>query len=367
MELKGKKILVVCTTDNMIWQFLLPHIARLEERGAVVECVSSRTGFWFDALAKRGLTMHEIGFERSPFKTANLGAWRALKKLVKNGGYDVIYCHQSVGGMLGRLVGKKYKIKVIYIAHGFFFWKGCPIKNKLLYRTAERFLAKRTDALVALNEEDYEAAFGMKAKRVYYTHGIGCAPRAAKNDCAVRQELGIGEDTPIVLTVSELIPRKNYPAMLRAFAALESTDAHYVICGTGSGREETERYAAELNLTERVHFLGYRLDVPEIMRQANVLLHLARHEGLPIAVVEAMTAGLPVVASDIRGCREMIEPQGGTLVPTDGSPKTVADALAFWLTNRDAVARAADFNSAKAELWLLPHVLDEYDRIFDEL
>jgi len=124
MDLKGKKVLVVTTTDNMIWQFLLPSIQMLKDEGATVECACNETGFWFEDIKERAkVDVHKIEFTRSPFSAKNIKGYKKLKALVKENSYDVIYCHQPIGGFMGRLIGKKFKLPVIYVAHGFHFFK----------------------------------------------------------------------------------------------------------------------------------------------------------------------------------------------------------------------------------------------------
>ena len=142
--------------------------------GNEVQCVCARTGFWFDELQdKYGLKMHEIAFKRSPVNFANIKGFKKLVQIQKQENFDLVYCQQPVGGLMGRLIGKKFKIPVIYTAHGFHFFKGCPLKNKIIFNTVEKFLSKYTDVLITINEEDYQAALKMKAKKVFKINGIG--------------------------------------------------------------------------------------------------------------------------------------------------------------------------------------------------
>ena len=110
MGLTNKKIMVIATTDNMIWQFLIPHIKHMQSLGNTVECVCARTGFYFEELKeKHGFTMHEIYFGRNPFKIKNFKGYKQLCKLQEKSKFDVVYCQQPVGGLMGRLFGKKFK------------------------------------------------------------------------------------------------------------------------------------------------------------------------------------------------------------------------------------------------------------------
>ncbi|MBQ3048280.1 MAG: glycosyltransferase [Clostridia bacterium] len=164
--LNNKKILVIATTDNMIWQFLLPHIKHLQSRGNTVECVCAKTGFWFDDIkAQTGVNVFNIDFKRNPISLKNLKGYSQLKKLQKERQYDVVYCQQPVGAVMGRLIGKKFKIPVIYTAHGFHFFKGCPIVNKLVYKTVEKWLSKKYCSLVMIRKDAAVLYLKQKIKR----------------------------------------------------------------------------------------------------------------------------------------------------------------------------------------------------------
>ena len=168
IKLNKAKILVLCTTDNMIWQFLLPHINDLKSYGATIDCVCSKTGFWFDELKEKfGLNMIDVQMQRSPLKLKNLTAYKIIKNLTNENGYNMIYCQQPVGGMIGRLIGKKFKIPVIYTAHGFFFFKGNNIIKNFIFKSAEKHMAKYTDAIITMNNEDYTACQNWKCKNIF--------------------------------------------------------------------------------------------------------------------------------------------------------------------------------------------------------
>ena len=204
---------MITTTDNMIWQFLIPHIKHLQEMGNEVHCVCAKTGFWFEELKNTyGFTMHEINFGRNPISLNNLKRYNDLVCLQKREKFDLVYCQQPVGGLMGRLVGKKFKIPVIYTAHGFHFFKGCPLKNKVVFKTAEKWLSKYTDILITMNEEDYQAARKMKAKKVFNINGIGFDVNKYNNEnfdkIEFRKSLNVEDGDQVILTVSEFIKRK---------------------------------------------------------------------------------------------------------------------------------------------------------------
>jgi len=320
MDLNGKKVLVVCTTDNMIWQFLLPSINMFKTMGAEVHCACNETGFWFEELkTKNGLVMHKMPFERSPFKPANLKAYKALKKLVKEQKYDLIYCHQPVGGVMGRLVGKKFGVPVLYIAHGFHFYKGCPKKN-LLFKWIETYCAKHTTALVTMNEEDYQASLNMKAKKKYKINGIGLDLNKYKKEegfdrTQFRKSLGLEDDDFVLLSVGELNENKNTLRLVDAMSEIKNEKVKYLICGQGPLEEEYNKKIAQFGLENRVKLLGFRKDIPNILSSVDCFMMPSYREGLSKAMMEAMAYGLPVIASKIRGNVDLVgNNEGGILV-----------------------------------------------------
>lgn len=117
----SKQILVVCTTDSMIWNFLRPHIENLQAQGCQVECACSRTGFFFEELRQKGLCLHELPFTRQPFHQENIKAVKELIRLIKQKEYDLIFCHEPVGGAAGGVAGLMTHTRCIYMAHGFHF------------------------------------------------------------------------------------------------------------------------------------------------------------------------------------------------------------------------------------------------------
>ena len=366
---KDKKIMVLCTTDNMITQFLIPHIKHMQELGGEVECVCARTGKWFEEIEKEGIVCHEIAFKRSPLKFANLKAYFKLKKLQKEKNYDIIYCQQPVGGLMGRLIGKKFKKKVIYTAHGFFFFKGCKFKNKLIYKTAEKWMSKYTDVLITINEEDFEAAKKFKAKKVFKISGIGYQPNKFKDldfdKEKFKKSLGVKKDEKVIVSVSELIKRKNYETMIKAVSNLRYEKIKYLICGCGVLEEKLKKLVKKLELEDKVIFLGYRDDVAKILSIADIFLHCSFHEGLTVALMEAMNSSLPVVTSDARGNKDLIEDgKGGFVCPAD-DVKAITEKLKKLIDDGILRSQFGVYNKLCVKKYSLENVIKELDEIYD--
>ena len=368
-----KKIMLIATTDNMIWQFLIPHITDLIVMGAQVDCFCAKTGFWFDELKdKYHLNMYEINFARSPFRFRNLKAYNDLKKYQRQNHYDLIYCQQPVGGMMGRLIGHKFHIPVIYTAHGFFFFKGNNKIKNFIFKTAEKFLSKYTDVLITMSNEDYSAIKDWKVKYKYLIHGIGLDidkyDHSPFDKSRLKEELHISTDDKVILTVAEFIKRKNYKAMLKCFSKLHSQhqNTKYILCGQGKLLDKMKHLSHKLNLDDSAIFLGYRKDINRIMQISDVFLLLSKHEGLTMAIMEAMHFGLPVVTSNVRGNKDLIDVRGGFVVDKNDLDSQV-QALSTLLNDSSLREQMGNYNRQKIKDYYIDEVRKELKQIYNEV
>jgi glycosyltransferase involved in cell wall biosynthesis len=319
------KILYVTTISNTVNAFLIPHIQLLVEQGHQVDMAFNIVQEVNPELIKMGCKIHNIEFQRSPLDRKNYLAYKNLKKLIQNEGYDLIHTHTPVASACVRLACRKMQgVKVIYTAHGFHFFKGAPLINWLVYYPIEKYLAKYTDILITINKEDYNRAkSSFKADRVVYIPGVGLDTQRFDtilvDKSSKRKELGLPEDAIIILSVGELNKNKNHETVIRAVAKLNNPAIYYVICGRGPLEDNLRRLSKELGLENRVKLLGYRKDIIEICKTAEIFVFPSFREGLSVALMEAMACGLPVICSDIRGNRDLMEnSESGQLVkPND--------------------------------------------------
>lgn len=308
-----RKVLIVTHNARFLVQFELQNIDLLKEMGYEVHCATNLIGETMikdapEVLRNKGVSLHQVDIQRSPYKfKESVRAYCQLKSLLSEGGFCAVLCHTPMGGVLGRLAANATNTKpVIYTAHGFHFYKGCPLKNRLIYETVERLLARYTDAQITINQEDFSAAktFHIRGK-AYYTPGVGIDIYRIQKTNAEREktrlQLGISNEDLVYITVGELIPRKGHEILIKAFSKLQLPGARLIICGSGKSYDSLQKLAIRLGVSERVHFLGFRRDVYELLKCADVFVFPSKQEGLPVALMEAMAAGLPCVASRIRG------------------------------------------------------------------
>ena len=315
------KILVVCTTDSMIWNFLVPHIKELEKRGYYVECACYKTGIFYSELEKQyDIKLNELHCSRSPIKLNNIEAAGELKKIIKQKKFDTVFCHEPVGGVLGRIVGHKYKCKVIYMVHGFHFFTNAPLINWMIFYNVEKILAKFTDLLITINDEDYRRACKFKTRRAIKVNGVGIDTKKFTSNIAtnveLRNEYNIPKEAYVLLSVGELSTRKNHITIIKALKKLNNKNIFYFIAGDGEKKGVLFRLIKKLGLEKNVIMLGYRTDISRLCNFADIFIMPSLQEGLSVALMEAMGCEKPVIASKIRGNVDLIvEGSGGYLSP----------------------------------------------------
>ncbi len=318
-----KKILIVSTVSRQFYLFEQGNIEVLKSLGYEVHGAAN-----FDDANQRLDTLdiirHPFDIQRSPFSLKNIRAYKQLKKIMMSGKFDVVHCHSPMGGVLARLAAKSIGISpIIYTAHGFHFFKGAPLINWLAYYPIEKFLARYTDVLITINNEDYERAKKFKAKKVVYVPGIGVDSSKFANvnidRNKKRSELGISDNTVVLLSIGEMIKRKNHETALKALSKLNNRNFIYLICGRGELEGYLKEMTKKLDIEDKVRFLGFRNDIPEICLVSDIFVFPSYQEGLPVSVMEAMSAGLPIVSSSIRGNTDLIEhgKSGYLLEPDD--------------------------------------------------
>jgi len=354
------KILFIATVTEHINAFHLPYLKWFKEQGWEVH-VATKGAHGISYCDKK----HDISIERSPFKIGNIKAYFELKKIIKTEKYDIIHGHTPMGGILTRLCGKKHRkngAKIMYTAHGFHFYKGAPLINWLLYYPIEKWLSLFTDALITINHEDYELAKQkMGVKNIYYVPGVGVdtdnfATSGVSNE-EKRAELNIPLDATVLISVGELNRNKNHQAIIKAIAELKNgkqqidrrieaslpnDDLYYIICGQGILNKELQALCKQLRVHDHVIFLGQRTDIADLLHMSDIFVFPSLREGLPVSLMEAMAAGLPCVASKIRGNVDLIEGGAGGFLCEGNSPGVYAYAI-------DAIVHSENFRNSMAE------------------
>lgn len=306
------KILYITTIGGTM-PFFTTLIHSLIEDGNIVDIAANITDSDVPSCYREwGCNVYPLSCSRNPYDRGNVLAIGEISRIVVKEKYNLVHCHTPIAAMCTRLACRKFRksgLKVFYTAHGFHFYKGAPFKNWLLYYPVEWICAHWTDVLITINKEDYALAQKhMHAKAVEYVPGVGIDLKKFDSGLfsresieAVRQELGLKDGEKMLLSVGELIPRKNHESVIRAVAKLNNPKIKYFICGTGKMKDSLEKLTNELCVSANVKFLGYREDVSLLCQCADLFVFPSLQEGLPVALMEAMASKTSIICSKVRG------------------------------------------------------------------
>ncbi len=305
-----KKVLFVATITDHFYYFHLPYLKFFHDSGWEVHVA---------ARGDRKLTdcdfHYNIPFERSPFSTGNLNAYKQLKKVIDENDFDIIHCHTPMGGILTRIAAAKKRkngAKVIYTAHGFHFFKGAPLLNWAIYYPIEWIMSRKTDCLITINSEDYNLAEkSFKKTKVLIVDGVGYNndrfyPVSKEEKNEIRKKKGFSQDDKLLIYVAELNANKNQGMLIRMMSKIKTENAKLLLAGADNYDNKYRKLAEDLGVEDKTVFLGHSEDVEELLKMSDVCVASSLREGLPVNIMEAMATGLPVVAADNRGHRALI-------------------------------------------------------------
>ena len=198
----------------------------------------------------------------------------------------------------------------MYTCHGFHFHNAAPKKNWMIYYPVEKVCSHLCDYIVTINKEDFNRAKTFHAKNVRYIPGVGVDISRIKDTkvdkASYKKSIGIPEDSIMLLSVGELIERKNHEVIIRALGKLKDDKIYYVICGKGPLKEQLMELAKKLGVEKNVIFLGFRRDIPELCNTADISAFPSKIEGLGLAGIEVMAAGVPLVSSNVHGILDYV-------------------------------------------------------------
>jgi len=266
-------------------------------------------------------------------------AYKTIVGLLKKNDYDILHCVNLTAGIISRRAVRKAKskAKLIYTAHGFKFYKKATLRNWIMYYPLENSMAKNLDAMIVLNQEDYNNAKRFKFNKkgiLYLVEGTGFDetkfPRKTEESKKeAREKLGIGKDEFMVISVGELNKRKHQDLVIEAAEKIkdEVFNLKLYIIGDGPMREEYESLVDFLKIKDYIVFTGYKINIVDYLHAADVFASSAKQEGLPQSVLEAMNVEIPLVLTDCRGNKDLVsDGENGILVDVY-NPETMAKAI----------------------------------------
>ena len=315
----------------------------------------------------------QIDIVSYPLHRTNIKAYKQVCNIIRTEKIEAISCSTPIGGTIARLAGWHCGVKnIIYEAHGFLFFKNVPWFKRVIFELHERLLANITDTLITITKEDFESAkkFKLRSNRhPYYVHGAGVNVGVSVNSDReqVRKELGFCENDVLIISAGDLNDNKNNKVVIKALSLIPNENIHYLICGHGNRKDYLMNLADSLGLSNRVHFLGYRTDMPNLYAASDIFAMPSRREGVPRSILEAMDLGLPCIGSRTRGISDLIENELGGFTCHSESPKEFASAISLLASDRTLRENFGQYNRTKTKEYSTEVVRQELYDIYKEV
>jgi glycosyltransferase involved in cell wall biosynthesis len=347
--------LAIVNVDSMVWVLLRPWLSGLQEAGYEVH-VACSPGEYFPRLAAQGFQMHAVSIRRSFRPWAHVRPFFELLKIVRQGGFRIVNTHSAVAAAVGRIAAWAGGCRVIvYTVHGFYFHDNMPTVPRSLFMILEWLLGRITKFFMFVSDEDRRTAIrtgivSAKGRSMTIFNGVDLDAFRPRETCAegaraFKCELGIDDAVPVVGIVGRIVREKGHREFLEmARYVVQKRKVVFLVVGDTlpSDRDQFgevfKREVAKAGLTPHFLFTGQTDRVPDYLRIMDIFVLPSYREGFPRSIVEAMSTGVPVVATDIRGCREaVVHGTTGLIVPPkDG--EALAHAVEHLLANPEEAA-----------------------------
>ena len=339
--------------------------AAVAAQGHTPSVITSGSGPFVDDLRRLGIPVVVLPHLSVPIHPIrDLRALREVHRALLGLRPDLVAAHSSKAGILGRLAGRSLRIPVVFTVHGWAFTPGVPSRHAAIYRLVERLVGPLTSKIITVSEYDRQLGLGARvaaADRIVTVHnGMPDVTETLRAEPA---------RTPVRLVmVARFGPQKDHPTLFRALAGLVNHEWELDLIGDGPLVGEMQALAVRTGLGGRVRFLGQRTDVNQLLTEAQISLLVTNWEGFPLSILEAMRAGLPVVASSVGGIAESVrDGENGYLVPR-GDAELLRERLERLLTSPDLRARMGASGRARYERdFTLDHSVSRTLAVYQEV
>ena len=369
-----KKVLLVATVQSHIAQFHKPLIQMLKSKGyeihiAARDNLKEKNGLELPQVDK----IFDVAFSRSPINPGNIKAYKVLKRIIDSEGYDIVHCNTPVGGVVARLAARnarKKSCKVFYTAHGFHFYKGASINNWILYYPIEKILSNITDVLVTITDEDFKLASKKFNCKVSYINGCGVDDKRflsvpSSEVSEVKKQFNL-EGKFIALCTGELNNNKNQKFLLDVMESLTQKVPNLVLvlAGNGPNHDELKQLIKVKKLENNALMVGYRSDIEKFVNACDIVVSASLREGLPFNIIEAMICNKPVVVSNNRGHRELVENNVNGFIFEHGDVEKCASLIERLYTDEKLRTRLAQEAKCRSSLYTATTVQRKLEELY---
>ena len=370
------KLLIVATTSATLAAFLIPFAEHFRGKNWTVDALAKNS---VDNPDLHGVfdSLIDIEWTRNPWNLKLL--WSLIpkvKKIIQNTEYDIVHVHTPIAAFLTRLaisrIDSTARPAVIYTAHGFHFHKNGKYLPNMIFLLLEKLAGKWTNIIITINKDDYKSAVQNKLlhkDNIFLTPGIGVEPNHYQfqgPDNLLAAELDLPAGSRLLLCISEFTKNKRHTDQVQALAKLNRKDVHLIFAGTGPTQPEVKKLVATLDLSSRVHFLGFRNDIGSLLSNSDAALLTSQREGLPRSILEAFSSGTPVIGSRARGTEDLLSNNCGLIVDI-GDIEALSNAMDRILGDPALAGNLRDNARTKLAEYSITNVLGIHEEIYNRV
>lgn len=373
------RVLQIAASTISLAKFALPLMQALRGADWEVEALGGFDG--------HEVTLKQAGFQAHPWQMGHSfnplvisKARSELKAFLLDRQFDVIHTHCSFGGIVANPVAYSQTKHLLYTQHGFYVHEGLSSLRRRVWLEIEKIGLRRAHRVICVSQAERALALSLGVgdeSKFFCIPGAGvktsdfqltAQERAGMRE-RLRSEWGIGEETPVLLTVSRLTWDKGYREMIEAVRRLKKQKISFKLIAAGSGKNEGAIRAAieQAGVEDQFILLGWRDDIVDLYAAADVFVFASHREGLPISPIEAMASGLPVVASSLPGCREELQDGEYGLIYPVGDAAALTDSLQRLLREGELRQRLAQKGPTRAREFDLQRVVDLQVEFYQQL
>lgn len=365
-----KKILFCASTISHINNFHLPYLKAFHEQGYEIWVAANKDEpvLYADHVVALPLSKKLMSFQ-------NVKAIFAVKRLLKEQNFDFVSTHTTLASAVVRaaIILMYEKPKVFCTSHGYLFNEKDGLK-KWIYLLPEKICSHVTNVLMVMNHEDYDIAEKHKLYRdeLYYINGMGIdlekfKPGTLEEKSYIRKKIGISEDDFLFIYAAEFSKRKNQIFLIRSFADIcqKYPKMKLLLAGKGAMLEECKELSHQLHREDQIHFLGYVSDMRKLYVTCDVCVSTSLIEGLPFNIMEAMACGLPVIASDIKGHRELVSDWETGVLYKNGNSAELQKKIRLIYEDQDLLAGKEEEIKIELEVYGLKRVFKQIMQVYE--
>lgn len=367
----SKKILFVANTMRHLYLCHLPYFKYFKDHKYEVHTASDN-----DALLNNVDKSYKLSIKRNPYSFHNINAVFELKKILLRENYDIIHVHTPMGSVVARIAAKLAGLrdtKIVYTAHGFHFFRGCPKINYLLYYPIEKWLSRSTDLIITINEEDYNFARKHFKTDIRYVPGVGFNDKKfnsclnAREKKKFRDFIGLNMNDYVISYVAEMCKRKRHENLLKLISKMNITNEKFLFIGDGSRTKKIKKLINKYNLNNIVKIIDFNDNISNYLDISDLIISVSQQEGLPLNIMEAMYKEKPIVVTDCRGNRDLIKNEINGLVVELNNKEEFIMAIERLKNDSNYAIKLGSKNKNIVNKYSITAIMIKMDKIYREL